>query len=96
MHCPLVAKTSARWSTGFERRSKQFKYAPQNGSHFYIFLFQNVTENDYGKYYCLAKNSQGETNGEIALYGNIYAWNSFLKNGPFPASFSLFSSFQNS
>jgi hypothetical protein len=30
-----------------------------------------VTENDYGKYYCLAKNSQGETSGEIALYGKI-------------------------
>ena len=30
-----------------------------------------MTENDYGKYYCLAKNSQGETSGEIALYGKI-------------------------
>ncbi len=32
---------------------------------------QNVTENDFGKYYCLAKNSQGETQGEIALYGEL-------------------------
>jgi len=30
---------------------------------------QNVTESDFGKYFCLAKNSQGETQGEIALYG---------------------------
>jgi len=28
-----------------------------------------VTESDFGKYFCLAKNSQGETQGEIALYG---------------------------
>ena len=29
----------------------------------------NITENDFGKYRCLAKNSQGETKGEIELYG---------------------------
>ena len=34
-----------------------------------FYYIQNVTESDYGKYYCLAKNSQGETSGEIALYG---------------------------
>lgn len=28
----------------------------------------NVTERDFGKYQCLAKNSQGDTKGEISLY----------------------------
>ena len=29
----------------------------------------NVTERDFGKYQCLAKNAQGDTTGEINLYG---------------------------
>ena len=31
----------------------------------------NITEADFGTYRCLAKNSQGETSGEISLYGNF-------------------------
>ena len=31
----------------------------------------NITEDDLGKYQCLAKNSQGETSGEIELYGRF-------------------------
>ena len=30
----------------------------------------NVSESDFGTYRCLAKNSQGETTGDIELYGN--------------------------
>lgn len=30
----------------------------------------NITSNDFGTYRCLAKNSQGETSGEISLYGS--------------------------
>ena len=30
----------------------------------------NVSESDFGIYRCLAKNSQGETTGDIELYGN--------------------------
>ena len=29
----------------------------------------NITREDFGKYKCLAKNSQGETSGEIELNG---------------------------
>ena len=29
----------------------------------------NITHEDLGTYKCLAKNSQGETSGEIELYG---------------------------
>ena len=29
----------------------------------------NITHEDLGTYRCLAKNSQGETSGEIELYG---------------------------
>ena len=29
----------------------------------------NITQEDLGKYQCLAKNPQGETSGEIDLYG---------------------------
>ena len=29
----------------------------------------NVSEDDFGLWRCLAKNSQGETSGEIKLYG---------------------------
>ena len=29
----------------------------------------NITRDDFGKYKCLAKNSQGETSGEIELNG---------------------------
>ena len=29
----------------------------------------NITEEDFGKYKCLAKNSQGESSGEIKIYG---------------------------
>lgn len=29
----------------------------------------NVTQEDYGSYKCVAKNSKGETEGKIALYG---------------------------
>lgn len=32
----------------------------------------NVSEADFGTYRCLAKNSQGETTGDIELYGNFY------------------------
>ena len=32
----------------------------------------NLTKEDFGTYKCLAKNSQGETDGEIQLYGNKY------------------------
>jgi hypothetical protein len=31
----------------------------------------NVTEEDLGTFRCLAKNSQGETSGEINLYGQL-------------------------
>ena len=29
----------------------------------------NVSESDFGQWWCLAKNSQGETSGKIKLYG---------------------------
>ena len=32
----------------------------------------NVSMADFGNYRCLAKNSQGETTGDIELYGNFY------------------------
>lgn len=32
----------------------------------------NVSVADFGTYRCLAKNSQGETTGDIELYGNFY------------------------
>ena len=32
----------------------------------------NVSVADFGNYRCLAKNSQGETTGDIELYGNFY------------------------
>ena len=33
----------------------------------------NVSAADFGTYRCMAKNSQGETTGDIELYGNIFA-----------------------
>ena len=31
----------------------------------------NVSESDFGKYQCKAKNTQGETTGDIELYGMV-------------------------
>ena len=31
----------------------------------------NITHEDLGKYRCIAKNPQGETSGEIQLYGTF-------------------------
>ena len=31
----------------------------------------NVSASDFGTYRCMAKNSQGETTGDIELYGNF-------------------------
>ena len=35
-----------------------------------LYIF-NITNEDLGTYKCLAKNSQGETSGEIELYGKF-------------------------
>ena len=32
----------------------------------------NVSVADFGTYRCMAKNSQGQTTGDIELYGNFY------------------------
>ena len=32
----------------------------------------NVSAADFGTYRCMAKNSQGQTSGDIELYGNFY------------------------
>ena len=49
--------------------------------HFYnklmILYIHNVTQEDFGTYKCLAKNSQGETSGEIDLNGTLEYTNVF-------------------
>ena len=41
----------------------------------------NITQDDLGTYKCLAKNSQGETSGEIELYGKFGLLHICILNG---------------
>ena len=45
----------------------------------------NVSEDDFGLWRCLAKNSQGETSGEIKLYGmSMYDTSNYEAIAPAP------------
>ena len=58
----------------------------KSGPAFYNKLMKlqiyNITHEDLGTYKCLAKNSQGETSGEIELYGEFgfVTWKSQSKD----------------
>ena len=64
------------WHVLFPVFSRTGKYEIEEESgepSFYNTLMKlkihNITESDFGLYQCLAKNSQGETSGEISIYG---------------------------
>ena len=57
----------------FHRKNKFVATVDEGSPSYYNSLMRlqilNVTQEDLGKYSCKAKNSLGETDGEITLYG---------------------------
>ena len=55
--------------------SNKYKITEEIGPAFYNRLMKlyiyNITNEDLGTYNCLAKNSEGETSGEIEIYGKF-------------------------
>ena len=79
MRNPKISQQWSNWLHNWQLpcfRQKKFVARVEEGSPSYYnslmrLTINNVTEEDLGKYTCRARNSLGETSGEITLYGEI-------------------------
>ena len=74
MNLNLIIVHHSQLKHNFSIHSGKYKMEEEKGRPaFYNKLMKlhiyNITHEDLGTYRCLAKNSQGETSGEIELYG---------------------------